>query len=161
MHGPPLRRAVFCYYPRMDLGKRVKKVLAKTHLMSLATTDEQGVWVADVIFIYDDELNLYWMSNPEARHSRAILGDTQVAGTITISTKSKEPNLAIQFSAIAQKIEGPRHDLALKHYAKRGRPTPAETDDVLGGDSWYQLTPTRLYLIDEANFGYERQEMLA
>ena len=121
--------------------------------------DEGGVWVADVIFIYDDEPNLYWMSNPDCRHSQAILKNDQVAGTITFSTESKEQNFGIQFAGMAKKIEGPRYDLAVKHYAKRGRPAPTETEDVLDGDSWYQLTPTEMHLIDEANFGYEAQKV--
>src|SRR3989344_7265016 len=141
----------------IDLRERVREVLVGTHLMSLATTDEGGVWVADVIFIYNDEFKLYWMSNPDARHAQAIVKDNQVAGTVTMSTKSKEPNFGIQFAGVAKKIGGSRHDLAVKHYAKRGRRTPAETDDVLGGDSWYELTLTKLRLIDEANFGYETQ----
>ncbi|MDP2594190.1 MAG: pyridoxamine 5'-phosphate oxidase family protein [bacterium] len=144
----------------MNLREQVKEVLANTHLMSLATSDENGAWATDVIFVYDDELNLYWMSDPDYRHSRAILKNNQVAGTITMSTKSKEPNFGIQFSGMAEKIGGSRYDLALKHYTKRGRSAPAESDDVLQGDSWYKLTPNKLCLIDEANFGYERQDIL-
>lgn len=144
----------------MDLRERVKEVLAKTHLMSLATWDEDGVWVADVIFIYDDNFTFYWMSDPACRHSQAILKNGQVAGTITASADSNIPNFGIQFSGAAQKIEGPRYDLAVKHHTKRGRPAPAESDDVLHGDSWYQLTSTKLHLIDEANFGYQAQEVV-
>ena len=91
------------------------------------------------------------------RHSQAILKNGQVAGTITASTESKVPNFGIQFSGMAGKCEGPRHDLVVMHYAKRGQPAPAEGEDVLKGRSWYQLTPTKIHLIDEANFGYEAQ----
>ena len=144
----------------IDLRERVKTVLVNTHLMSLATVDEGGLWVADAIFIHDDSLNLYWMSSPAARHSRAILKHPQVAGTITASTRSKEPNFGIQFAGRAEKIDGPRHDLAVKHYAKRGRPAPGENEDVLQGGSWYKLVPMTLKLIDEANFGYDVQDVL-
>ena len=144
----------------MDLKERAREVLATAHLMSLATLDEGGIWVADVVFIYDNDVKIYWMSDPGVRHSQAILKNHNVAGTITVSNKSKEPNLCIQFAGRAEKIDGARYDLALKHLAKRSYPTPSETDDVLDGDSWYSLIPTKIRLIDEANFGFDAQDVL-
>jgi uncharacterized protein YhbP (UPF0306 family) len=136
---------------------RILETLEKGHLMSLATHDADGVWVSDLIYVYDDDLNIYWISSTETRHSKAVALNKDVAGTITVSAKSKEPNLGIQFSGTAQKIDGPRFDLAKKHMKKRGNPEPAETEDILKGRSWYMLKPTKLYLIDEENFGFKRQ----
>ncbi len=127
--------------------------------MSLATMDEGGLWVADVVFVFDENFNVYWMSDPEVRHSKAIFKNTQVAGSITISNKSKEPNLGIQFSGKAEKIDGARHDLAVKHLTKRGYPEPKETDDVLRGDSWYVLRPIKIDLVDEENYGYDKKSL--
>ncbi|MBI5153159.1 MAG: hypothetical protein HZA36_01740, partial [Parcubacteria group bacterium] len=90
------------------------------------------------------------------RHSRAILGDGKVAGTITISGRG-EDNLGIQFEGIAKKIGGSRFDLAQKHYIKRRKQVPEETDDVLQGDSWYILKPRRIELIYEEHFGFDKQ----
>lgn len=127
--------------------------------MSLATLDDGGLWVADVIYIYDENLNIYWMSSPNVRHSKAILKNKQVAGSITVSNRSKEKNLGIQFSGIAEKIEGARYDLAVKHLEKRGHPKPKESDDVLDGDSWYVLTPNKVDLIDEENLGWKKKSL--
>ena len=133
------------------------EVLEKTHLMSLATRDAGGLWVADVVFIFDDDLNVYWMSSPQTRHLKAISENGEAAGTITFSTASKMPNLGIQFSGSAEKIDGPRYDLALKHMKKRSHPEPKETDDVPHGNSWYVLRPLKIDLIDEEHFGYEKK----
>lgn len=142
-----------------DLRQLIVDVLEKGYLMSLGTHDSGGVWVADVIYIFDEELNLYWMSDPEVRHSSAIVKQPQVAGTITVS-QAAEPNLGLQFSGKAAAIDGARYDLAVKHLAKRHKLKPAETDDVLDGDKWYQLTPEFIELIDEKDFGYEKQKMI-
>ena len=99
------------------------------------------------------------MSDPDVRHSQALLKNNQVAGTITLSTESKEKNLGIQFSGIAKKIDGPQYDLALKHLAKRSKPKPKESDDVLGGDSWYILIPNKIELIDEEHFGFDKKTL--
>lgn len=126
--------------------------------MSLAIQDEGGVWVADVIYIYDDKLNIYWMSDPDVRHSQAILKNSKVAGTITVSGKG-ENNLGIQFMGMAEKINGPNFDLARKNYAKRDKPEPKDADDVLQGDSWYILKPSRIELISEEYFGFEKKSI--
>src|SRR6185295_12930103 len=135
-----------------DIKSLIKEVLEKGYLMSLGTHDEGGVWVSDVIFIHDDDLNLYWMSDPDVRHSKAVLQNPKIAGTITANLP-KEDNLGIQFHGVAEKIEGARHDLAKKHYAKRRKQEPRETEDVLQGDDWYMLKPTKIELIYEKLFG--------
>lgn len=127
--------------------------------MNLGICDENGVWVCTVMFIFDDEGNIYWMSNPNTRHSKAVISNNKIAGTITFSTKPGEKNLGIQFDGVASKIEGPRYDLALKLFEKRGRPAPAPDQDVLKGNSWYMLKPGTIFLIDEENFGFERQKV--
>ncbi|MDO8565504.1 MAG: pyridoxamine 5'-phosphate oxidase family protein [bacterium] len=143
----------------MEIKPRILEVLSKGYLMSLATQDDGGVWVADVIYVYDDNLNIYWMSDPEVRHSVAILKNNQVAGTITVTNKGEKLELGIQFSGQAEKIDGTRYDLAVKQMVKRGHPEPKETDDVLEGDSWYMLRPIKIDLIDTENFGWEKSKL--
>ena len=142
----------------MDIKKLILEVLTKGYLMSLAVQDDGGIWVSDVIYIFDDALNIYWMSDPDVRHSRALLKDNKVAGTITVSGPGEE-NLGIQFEGVAGKIDGARYDLAKKHYAKRMKSEPKETADVLQGDSWYILKPTKIEIINEELFGFEKHKL--
>jgi uncharacterized protein YhbP (UPF0306 family) len=136
----------------------VKEVLTRSYLMSLAIVDEGGVWVADVIYVFDDELNIYWMSDPDVRHSQAILKNDKVSGTITTSGP-QEQNMGIQFSGVAEKIDGPRFDLAKKHFLKRNKPEPVESADVLEGDSWFTLKPKLIQLTYEKLFGFDKQNL--
>ncbi|HXK35449.1 MAG TPA: pyridoxamine 5'-phosphate oxidase family protein [Candidatus Paceibacterota bacterium] len=142
----------------IDIKSLIKEVLEEGYLMSLATVDDSGVWVSDVIYVFDDEFNIYWMSDSEVRHSQAILKNPQVAGTITVSGLG-ENNLGLQFSGQAEKINGPRFNLAKKHYLKRNKPEPKEGDDVLQGDSWYILRPKLIELINEKLFGFEKRKL--
>lgn len=141
-----------------DIKQLIKDILDKGYLMSLATIDAGGIWVSDLIYIHDEDLNIYWMSDYDVRHSQAIVKNNNVAGTITVSGQG-ENNSGIQFNGVAEKIEGNRHDLALKHCTKRGKPAPRETDDVLQGDSWYILKPKKIELICEKLFGFEKQKL--
>jgi len=139
-----------------EIKELIKEVLEKGYLMSLATLDEGGVWVCDVIYIFDEDFNIYWMSKPDRRHSLALEKEPKVAGTITIS-RQEEDNLGIQFEGVAEKIEGARHDLAKKHYAKRKKPEPKEDEDVLHGSYWYVFKPKKIDLINEKHFGFDKQ----
>jgi len=128
--------------------------------MSLATHDNTGPWIADVIFICDENFNIYWMSDPNTRHSRAVLKNNKAAGSITYSTKSKEPNLGIQFEGETEQLQGIQFELLVKHLEKRGYPVPevSQANKILDEDCWYKLTPSKIFLIDEENFGYDRQD---
>ena len=141
-----------------DLRDLIEEVLSNGYLMSLATLDKSGVWVSDVIYIYDENFNIYWMSDPEVRHSKALLENNKVAGTITVSGPG-ENNLGIQFDGEAEKVDGARFDLAKKHYLKRKKLPPKEQDDVLQGDSWYVLKPKTIELINEKLFGFEKKKL--
>ena len=38
----------------MNLKQRVFEILNRTHLMSLGTCDENGIWVSGVIFVFEN-----------------------------------------------------------------------------------------------------------
>jgi uncharacterized protein YhbP (UPF0306 family) len=144
----------------IDIKKRVFEVLKNGYLLSLGTHDEGGVWVADVIYIYDDKLNLYWMSHPKFRHSQAINKNSHVAGTITVGNSSKEKDFGLQLEGKAEKLSGKRPDLIYKDMIKKGRKISKNPiGGILAGYSWYKLTPTKIELIDEINFKFKKQTL--
>ena len=68
---------------RIDLWSTVPQVLAANRYMVLATADVDGVpWATPVYFAPSDEEHLYWVSSPQARHSRNISVRPKVAITI-------------------------------------------------------------------------------
>lgn len=142
-----------------DIRKLIAdEVLAKGHLMSLATLDDGGVWVSDVIYVVDDDLKLYWLSNVSTRHSKAILENKNVAGTITIGDGHDGKNIGVQFAGIAEKIEGDPYDLGMRHQAKKGKSAQEFGKGILkNGQSWYRIKPTFFDLIYEPRFGFEKK----
>ncbi|MFC1595261.1 hypothetical protein ACFL3E_02450 [Patescibacteria group bacterium] len=143
----------------VNIRDRIVEVLEKGYLLSLGTSDSGGVWVADVIYVFDKKLNIYWMSNPTFRHSQAILEHCMVAGTITVS-KSHEDDLGIQLTGVAEQIKGVSFALIKQHLRKRGRKVPKRVIDILLEEyHWYRLTPIKIELIDEKNFGFSKQEL--
>ncbi len=142
----------------IDLKSRVKEVLEQGYLLSLGTIDGAGVWVADVIYVSDEKFNIYWMSSPDFRHSKAIAQNPKVAGTITVSQNRSELDFAVQLEGVAEKLSGPQLVVSTKFLLKKGKPAPSMVVNILKeGYCWYKLTPTKIELIDRKNFGFERQ----
>jgi uncharacterized protein YhbP (UPF0306 family) len=66
----------------IDVEKVVREYIDKSIHMSLATSTENKPWVCEVHFAYDDDLNLYWRSKTDRRHSQEIALNPFVAGNI-------------------------------------------------------------------------------
>lgn len=140
-----------------EVEKLIKDILERGYLMSLATVDKSGPWVADVIFV-PMGFNLYWLSEEKTRHSQAILKNPKVAVTITLSNKQGEDNIGLQIEGNAEKIDGDILEIATKHRLKRKKPAPKTLGEILGpGESWYKLTPKKIELIYEPKWGFKKK----
>jgi hypothetical protein len=135
----------------------VSKVLDDAYLMSLGTVDKSGVWVADVIYVHDENFNLFWLSLPDARHSKALRSEPRVACTVTASWKT-DAERALQIEGTASVVDGARFDFEKRLAAKRGLPSPSSPGEALAeGYFWYVLRPERVELLHSEPFGYARQ----
>lgn len=143
-----------------EIGKLVLSVLEKGFLMSLATVDEDGPWVSDVVYVHDDKLNLYWLSESTTRHSKAIEDNSKVAATITVWQKQGDKNIGLQIAGRAIKIEGDILEMAVKHRLKRNKKAPEKEGEILGAnESWYCLKPTKIELIYEPLYGFNKKKL--
>ncbi len=138
----------------------IKLVLEKGFLMSLATVDKNGPWVSDVIYVYDDKLNLYFLSEVNTRHSKAIINNPKVAVSITVWAKQGDDNIGLQLEGRAKKINGDIFQMAIKHRLKRNKKPPKKEGEILGpNESWYCLKPTKIELIYEPLYGFNKKEL--
>lgn len=136
-------------------------VLETGYLFSLSTVDDEGHWVADVIYTYDDELNIYWMSKPWRRHSKAIdENGSSVAGAIALTQGPDDPDMGLQLSGKASQVEEIPWSSVVRYFTKRKKPVPQSSEDFLGEHLWYKLVPSRIELIYQPEFGYERQTVI-
>ena len=136
-------------------------MLEKGHLISLGTVDDGGVWVADVIYVFDDELNIYWMSTPQSRHSLAINKNCTIAGTITVSQTPGQKDLGVQVCGVVAKLgKTVKPGIVLKYLHKTHGCNVAQIEDVLkDGYDWYVLRPEFIELIDQLHFGFNKQRL--
>ncbi len=68
----------------MDLKKIIGDYLKKGRMVSIATANGDQPWNATVYYASDEELNLYWISKLESRHSQEIHKNKKVAAAIPV-----------------------------------------------------------------------------
>ena len=90
----------------IDVETIVREYITKTVHMSLATVKENKPWVCEVHFAFDDELNLYWRSTADRRHSKDIEVNPSVACNI-VGTYDLETGCggAIYFEGTAECVK--------------------------------------------------------
>ncbi len=66
----------------LDWRKLLKECLDSANIGSLATLDSDGVWACSLFFVYDNDFNLYFMSENGTRHMANLRENPRVAVSI-------------------------------------------------------------------------------
>jgi uncharacterized protein YhbP (UPF0306 family) len=91
----------------IDWNSKVKEALTRTDIMALATVGSDGSWTSPVQYTYDEKLNLFFLSKPDAKHVANILHNPQVSLAIYHPERLPAPNdgsLGLQMKGTAKKI---------------------------------------------------------
>ncbi|HEX5619384.1 MAG TPA: pyridoxamine 5'-phosphate oxidase family protein [Solirubrobacteraceae bacterium] len=81
----------------------MNELITASRYMVLATADADGVpWVSPVWFATEDQRTFYWISDPNARHSRNIAARPEVAIVIFDSTVIPGEAKAVYMEARAE-----------------------------------------------------------
>lgn len=126
-------------------------------VLQLATVHDGKPWVATVYFVVDDDLQVYWLSWPERRHSREIAENTQVAGAVVI--KTDRPVIGVQLEGRATLVADAREvqQVMERYIAKYGEGQQFYQAFVAGTNKhgMYKLAPSAIWLFDEVNHAGE------
>lgn len=137
-----------------NIKKLVDEVLTKGTLMSLATVDDGGLWVSDLLYVHDNAFNLYWISRIATRHSKAIVKHPEVAASVTVNI-AKEPDAGVQIEGTAHKVTESVDEIVKLYQKKLDR----EEGALNSLHAWYRLTPTKIDLIYESLWGHEKKTL--
>ncbi len=148
----------------MKAIERVLEVLDGSKLIFLGTCDNNKSWVTPLIFVHDEDLNIFWQSNPKVLHSKNIEKNGEASGSVILNDgfvgNGKE--LAIQLEGIVEILHEDSDVLSRKLFEKKNTNGQIYSgkSELWPGNCWYKLTPNKIYLTDQENFGYERQELI-
>lgn len=102
------------------LHKRIRSLLRRHHLLSIATVSERGPWCASCFYAWDEENNtLVITTDTDTRHGAESLSNPSVAGTIALETKRVGRIHGAQFTGIVREPDGDELKRARKVYLKR------------------------------------------
>lgn len=126
-------------------------------VLQLATVHDGKPWVATVYFMVDDDLQVYWLSWPERRHSREIAENTQVAATVVI--KTNRPAIGVQLEGAATVVtDASEVQRVMERYVAKYDEGQQFYDAFVAGTNkhvMYKLAPSAIWLFDEVNHAGE------
>lgn len=98
-----------------------KRIIEENRYMTLSTASLGGKpWISPVFFSYDEQFNLYWVSNKEALHSKLIRTNPQVAIVIFNSQALDREIDAVYIEATVHELESSEDiDVAVKVLDRR------------------------------------------
>jgi len=146
-----------------QLRQHVLQYLQSHNVMTLATVGPDGPWAAGLFYV-SDGFDLYWLSNPESRHSRNIAHDAQVAVTIHEDYRDWRMIQGLQMEGLARDVGTPAQAtrpmaLYLAKYSFLSDP-PLPLAQALARMRVYRFKPTRIYFIDNTKGFGRREEVL-
>lgn len=148
----------------MDLRNLIEEYLKEANMLQVVTAKDNQPWAATVYFAYDANLNLYWLSKPDRRHSQEIRSNPKVGGVVVLAHVHGDKVRGLQLEGKAEEMGEVGIDEALKVYSDRFWLPEEKMKAILAdkdGHRVYKIQPTLFVLFDEKNFpDNPRQEYL-
>jgi uncharacterized protein YhbP (UPF0306 family) len=105
---------------RHDLGAMAKDMIDSNPYMTLGTADGSGrPWVSPVYYAHEGSERFYWVSSPEATHSRNIAARPEVAIVIFDSRAPVGRGQGVYMSALAEELSGDDLDTGIAIFSRR------------------------------------------
>jgi len=153
------------------LRPRLRAYLHHHDTMTLATIGAAGEpQAAAVFYAADDELGLYFLSDPDSRHGRNLTREPRVAATIQADGQDWREINGLQIEGTAAVIEGAdeaarvaqlfaeRFDFLRELLADGDAGGPRELRGPLANSRFYVLRPTWIRSIDNRlAFGHKEE----
>ena len=147
------------------LATEIDAFLSAHHVLTIATSAGDAAHAASLMYAHNDFV-LYWVSDPDTRHSREIEANSQVAATVAPDYTDFRAIRGLQIAGLAERLAAPREIerariLMERRYAflrdlARGSEALRAASAKAG---YYALQPKRITLIDNTR-GFGHKETL-
>jgi pyridoxine/pyridoxamine 5'-phosphate oxidase len=103
-----------------DPAAVAREIIDANRYMTLATADGDGrPWASPVWFAHHGYTDLYWVSRPDARHSRNLAVRPEVGIVIFDSTVPEGDGQAVYVEALAGELDGAERDQGIAIFSRR------------------------------------------
>lgn len=128
--------------------EKAKQILEDNIYCVIASSSKDGKpWISPVFYGYDENYNIYWISDKDARHSELIRNNPQVAIVIFNSQAPEGKGDGVYFEAMVEEINDVEEaEKAYKIRDKRAKIPEfkvKKVDEVIGNGQWrvYKAVP--------------------
>jgi Pyridoxamine 5'-phosphate oxidase len=119
-----------------DRGAVARSIIDTNLYMVLATADEVGrPWASPVYFASSGYAEFFWVSSPDATHSRNIATRPQISVVIFDSQVPIGTGQGVYMPAVAEEVAGAELERGIKIFSQRSQAhggVPWSLDDVQG-----------------------------
>jgi uncharacterized protein YhbP (UPF0306 family) len=142
-------------YREQDLASVARDIIDSNAYMTLATADENGrPWASPGWYAAEGYAHFYWVSSPEARHSRNLAARPEVGVVIFDSQAPVGTGQGVYMSAIAEELAGTELDLGIGVFSRRSQAHGAggwTREDVTppARHRLYRATASEHYVLDD------------
>jgi uncharacterized protein YhbP (UPF0306 family) len=106
-----------------NLNQLAREIVENNQYCSLSTSDADGVpWISPVVYVYDENWNLYFVSIPASRHCKNINLGKLISVSIFDSHQNWGEGVGLQIEAEARVLRNTETLKAAKLYASRKYP---------------------------------------
>jgi general stress protein 26 len=140
---------VVCYVTRVDngLAERAAEVLRTIRYATVATADSRAQpWNSPVYSAHDDDLNIYWVSDRQNKHSQNVRDNPRVFIVIYNSTVPPGQGEGVYFTATASELTDPDEIEAARTIVDDGDSDSTEEYSGDGVCRIYRAAPERAWI---------------
>lgn len=136
----------------MSLEKQILEYLAEAKIMQLATSQNGRPWICNVWFAFDNDMNIYWLSAKNRRHSKELKDNPYTAISICWPRSPEESDKgALQIEGCTEELKNSLDiSRAMKLYLGRRFFTTKQIKDFITQldrpHRFYRLKPERIVL---------------
>lgn len=143
--------------PSKEARDRIERFLSQRRVLTLATAADGEPWTCTLAFAPDDDLDLYFLSDPSTRHCRQIATDPRVAVALhdpdTVGDRSRARGL--QAVGTATRLRDGSTLAGLVAFARRFEASFSRLRDAVHvrGAGVYRVELERAWLLDRERLG--------
>ena len=98
----------------------LKTFLQRETVLTLSVNDDQGLWTAPVLYVADDDLNLYFLSATSTRHIASLPEDGRIAASIYSDYNGSWQSICgVQMQACVEQVDDADRAVAAARYFQR------------------------------------------
>ncbi|OGK16705.1 hypothetical protein A2774_00200 [Candidatus Roizmanbacteria bacterium RIFCSPHIGHO2_01_FULL_39_12c] len=145
--------------------QKLLKYLRSQHTLYLATYDDES-WSATVFYAIDDNLNIYFISEPSTKHAKAFKKNRVVSAAIADSRqKLTDKKIGVQLHGVVYEVTNKNNlktILSLWHKFNPGFEDVVNLSNLIKKvikSRFYQISPTLIKFFNEKIYGEEGFEI--